>query len=53
MMLDSKQVAMLMRCSHHHLVSRLRHRAGFPKPSPIHKRPLMWRECDINDYLGV
>lgn len=52
MLLDSKEVAQRLRVSHSFLVSRLRHRAGFPKPVPAFKRPLKWRESDINEYGG-
>ena len=52
MMIDSKSLAKRLGVSQAHLVGVIRHRAGFPKPVGIFKRPLMWRSDDIDNFDG-
>lgn len=52
MLIDANYVAKKCGCSARHVVERLRHLQGFPKPVPELTRPLKWRKIDIDRYVG-
>lgn len=52
MLITSKEVARRINVSHVYFVNVVRHRDGFPSPVPAFKRPLKWREVDIDAYVG-